>query len=328
VLDRTMTLFRYIDGKDMFEAFYKKDLSKRLLLDKSASIDAEKGMISKLKAECGSGFTSKLEGMFKDVDLSRDVMTSFKESSQFASIPTDVELSVHVLTQGYWPTYPPVEVTLPSEVSRMQEVFNAYYTGKHNGRRLQWHPFLGHCTIRAAFPSGRKELVVSLLQGIILLLFNAAERLAYSDILASTGMEDKELKVTLQSLACGKQRVLRKEPKGRDVAETDEFFYDASFKHPLFRIKINSIQMRETEGETEQTTERVIQDRQYQIDAAIVRTMKARKTLTHSLLVSELFQQLRFPLKPPDIKKRIESLIDREYLERDPGASSVYRYLA
>ena len=74
-------------------------------------------MISKLKAECGSGFTSKLEGMFKDVDLSRDVMTSFKESSQFASIPTDVELSVHVLTQGYWPTYPPVEVTLPSEVS-------------------------------------------------------------------------------------------------------------------------------------------------------------------------------------------------------------------
>jgi cullin-4 len=32
--------------------------------------------------------------------------------------------------------------------------------------------------------------------------------------------------------------------------------------------------------------------------------------------------------RPPDIKKRIESLIDREYLERDPGSSSVYRYLA
>jgi cullin-4 len=48
-LNKAMTLFRYIDGKDMFEAFYKKDLSKRLLLDKSASIDAEKSMISKLK---------------------------------------------------------------------------------------------------------------------------------------------------------------------------------------------------------------------------------------------------------------------------------------
>ena len=43
--------------------------------------------------------------------------------------------------------------------------------------------------------------------------------------------------------------------------------------------------------------------------------MKARKVLSHSLLISELFQQLKFPLKPPDLKKRIESLIDREYLE-------------
>lgn len=33
----------------MFEAFYKKDLAKRLLLGKSASIDAEKSMISKVK---------------------------------------------------------------------------------------------------------------------------------------------------------------------------------------------------------------------------------------------------------------------------------------
>ena len=69
----------------MFEAFYKKDLAKRLLLGRSASIDAEKAMITKLKAECGSQFTNKLEGMFKDIDLSYDVMTSFKQSVSFPS---------------------------------------------------------------------------------------------------------------------------------------------------------------------------------------------------------------------------------------------------
>ena len=36
-------------GKDVFEAFYKKDLAKRLLLGKSASFDAEKSMLLKLK---------------------------------------------------------------------------------------------------------------------------------------------------------------------------------------------------------------------------------------------------------------------------------------
>lgn len=45
------------------------------------------------------------------------------------------------------------------------------------------------------------------------------------------------------------------------------------------------------------TTERVFQDRQYQIDAAIVRIMKMRKTLSHNLLVSEVYNQLKFPVK-------------------------------
>lgn len=63
----------------MFEAFYKKDLAKRLLVGKSASVDAEKSMLSKLKQECGAAFTSKLEGMFKDMELSKDVLLHFKQ---------------------------------------------------------------------------------------------------------------------------------------------------------------------------------------------------------------------------------------------------------
>lgn len=53
LLDNVMEIFRFINGKDVFEAFYKKDLSKRLLLSKSVSIDAEKSFISKLKVKQG-----------------------------------------------------------------------------------------------------------------------------------------------------------------------------------------------------------------------------------------------------------------------------------
>ena len=38
-----------ISGKDVFEAFYKKDLAKRLLVGRSASVDAEMSMLLKLK---------------------------------------------------------------------------------------------------------------------------------------------------------------------------------------------------------------------------------------------------------------------------------------
>ncbi|KOB64330.1 Cullin-4B, partial [Operophtera brumata] len=79
LLDKIMVLFRFIHGKDVFEAFYKKDLAKRLLVGKSASVDAEKSMLSKLKQECGGGFTCKLEGMFKDMELSKDINITYKQ---------------------------------------------------------------------------------------------------------------------------------------------------------------------------------------------------------------------------------------------------------
>ena len=86
--------------------------------------------------------------------------------------------------------------------------------------------------------------------------------------------------------------------------------------------------MKETADDSRKTNETVMQDRQHQIDAAIVRIMKTRKTLSHKLLMSELMTQLRFPVTAVDLKKRVESLIEREYLERDKDSPSTYIYLA
>lgn len=331
LLDKIMVLFRFIHGKDVFEAFYKKDLAKRLLVGKSASVDAEKSMLSKLKQECGGGFTSKLEGMFKDMELSKDINIAFKQYAgnlQSELSASNLDLTVSILTMGYWPTYPVMEVTLPPEMVQYQDVFNKFYLGKHSGRKLQWQPTLGHCVLKAWFNQGNKEFLVSLFQALVLLLFNDADNLSLEDIKAATNIEDGELRRTLQSLACGKARVLQKNPRGRDVGDTDRFVFNADFTNKLFRIKINQIQMKETNEEQKATEERVYQDRQYQIDAAIVRTMKMRKTLTHNLLISELYNQLKFPVKPADLKKRIESLIDRDYMERDKDNANEYNYVA
>ncbi|CAN1302289.1 CUL4 [Linum perenne] len=294
-LDKVLVLFRFIQGKDVFEAFYKKDLAKRLLLGKSASIDAEKSMISKVDYET---FFQNLQ----DIELSKEINESFKQSSQARTkLPSGIEMSVHVLTTGYWPTYPPMDVRLPHELNVYQDIFKEFYLSKHSGRRLMWQNSLGHCVLKAEFPKGKKELAVSLFQTVVLMLFNDAQKLSFEDIKDATGIEDKELRRTLQSLACGKVRVL---------------------------LKVNAIQMKETVEENTSTTERVFQDRQYQVDAAIVRIMKTRKVLSHTLLITELFQQLKFPIKPADLKKRIESLIDREYLERDKNNPQIYNYLA
>lgn len=327
-LDRIMILFRFIHGKDVFEAFYKKDLAKRLLLGKSASVDAEKSMLSKLKQECGSAFTSKLEGMFKDMELSKDIMTSFKQSNQK---DVGIDLHVSILTMGFWPTYTPMDVHIPVEMVKLQETFKAFYINKHSGRKLQWQSTLGNCNVKAKFPMSAHpshDLHVSLFQTLVLLRFNEGEQFTYEELEQATSVEAEELKRTLQSLACGKVRVLKKSPPSKDVNTSDKFVFNSQFTHKLCKIKVNQVQMKETAEENQLTNEQVFQDRQYQIDAAVVRILKTRKTLAHNLLVNELYNQLKFPVKPSDIKKRIESLIDRDYMERDKHNTNTYHYVA
>ena len=52
-----------------------------------------------------------------------------------------------------------------------------------------------------------------LLQTVVLMLFNDVDALSLEEIREATGVEDKELRRTLQSLACGKAR-------GCSLAET------------------------------------------------------------------------------------------------------------
>ncbi len=126
-------------------------------------------------------------------------------------------------------------------------------------------------------------------------------------------------------------RVLTRASGAGDAAplgEEESFAWKKDFRHKMVRIKINAVQAQETAEEGEQTREAVQRDRRYQIDAAIVRVMKTRRSLAHSLLVAELYNQLRFPVKPADVKRQIESLIEREYIERDKTNPSVFVYLA
>ncbi|KAK9238854.1 Cullin family-domain-containing protein [Lipomyces kononenkoae] len=329
-MDRVLVLFRFIQGKDVFEAFYKKDLAKRLLLNKSASDDAERSMLSRLKTECGTGFTQKLEGMFKDIELSKDFMTSFK-NSKYVSNKNDggIDLYVNALSQAFWPSYPDVPLVLPPHMAEALENFKKFYLTKQTGRRLTWRHSLGHCVVKADLPKGKKELSMSLFQTVVLLLFNDVpdgRSLSYEEIKAATSLDDRELARTLQSLACGRIRILVKEPKGKDVNPGDLFRVDLKFEEKAYRLRINQIQLKETPEENKDTHDQVKRDRQYEIQACVIRIMKSRKTIRHVELIQQTIEQTknRGTLDLGDIKKNIEKLIEKEYMERQGGDSYVY----
>ncbi|KAG0099021.1 Cullin-3 [Podila epicladia] len=278
ILNKMTTLFRFLSDKDVFERYYKQHLSTRLLLGKSVSDEVERGMITKLKIECGYQFTSKLEGMFTDMRLLPDTMSSFKDFLDNA-----------------------IE---------------------------------GNVDLRATFDAKKHELNVSTMAAVVLLIFNnipAGESVSYTAIREETKLPDEHLKRTLQSVACGKFKILIKEPKSREIDDTDQFTFNAGFSEKLTRIKIQTIASKvETVAELKETKEKVDDARNHMAEAAIVRVMKNRKQLDHNNLVAEVVSQLQVRFNPSltMVKRRIEALIEREYLERAPGDRKLYNYMA
>ncbi|XP_070538855.1 cullin-3-like [Ptychodera flava] len=347
VLDKAMVLFRFLQEKDVFERYYKQHLAKRLLLNKSVSDDSEKNMISKLKTECGCQFTSKLEGMFKDMTVSNTTMEEFKSHIQSSGTSLyGVDLNVRVLTTGFWPTQSATpKCNVPTQPRSAFEAFRRFYLGKHSGRQLTLQPSLGSADLNASFYAPKKEgasgapqvrkhiLQVSTYQMVILMLFNTREQCSYEEVAQETDIPSRDLIRALQSLACGKptQRVLSKEPKSKEIEPNDTFTVNDHFTSKLHRVKIQTVAAKgESEPERKETRSRVDEDRKHEIEAAIVRIMKSRKKRSHNLLVAEVTEQLksRFLPSPVVIKKRIENLIEREYLARTPEDRKVYTYVA
>ncbi|KAI0033547.1 Cullin-domain-containing protein [Vararia minispora EC-137] len=348
VLEKTVMVFRFLTEKDVFERYYKGHLAKRLLHGRSVSDDAERGMLAKLKVECGYQFTQKLEGMFHDMKTSSDTMQAYK--THLAALPVrnvpntlwlsltplqsqEIDLSVTVMTSTFWPI--PSDRTpyiLTPILTRACRSFEQFYLSRHSGRRLTWQLSLGHADVRATFKTRTHDLNVSTLALVILLLFESVsdgDFLKYEDIKTATQIPEPELQRHLQSLACAKYKVLRKHPPGRDVNVDDSFSFNTDFTARLQKIKISTVAARVESGEERKETQnRVEEERRHQTEACIVRIMKDRKHMTHNELINEVTLQLasRFQPNPLNIKKRIEGLIEREYLERCEDRKS-YNYL-
>jgi cullin-4 len=342
-------VFVPLQSKDIFEAFYKRDLAKRLLWNRIISMDAEKYICSLLKAQCGTAYTSKIEGMFQDVDWSREIMLVYKQSlvasksSSDDCAGTDVEVEVQVLTTGYWPVYPVYpNLIIPEALKIPQEQFESHYHNKHQGRRMVWQYALGHCVVRVNGYNKPYELLVSLCQALVLVQFTSDKvRLSLPQLLQATGLDDRnEMERILQSLSLGKDgtRILRKLEHTAELGkktkvlmtidDRDTFMINTKFESKSRRIRITNVMMKETKEEREKTVETVSRDRLYLIDAVLVRIMKARKTILHQALIPQVLEQVKVPAQSSDVKKRIESLIEREYMERDSKDHNRYNYLA
>ncbi|XP_050388623.1 cullin-2 [Patella vulgata] len=326
-LAASITIFKYLDDKDVFQRFYSRMLAKRLIYSQSTSMDAEESLINRLKQACGYEFTNKLHRMFNDITISYELTSIFHDLAKRHEYNLGVSFNIMVLQAGAWPipqsNLPTFNV--PQELEKSVKKFEGFYNDKFSGRKLTWmHNF---CTADLKLNYAKKTYFVTMgtFNMAILLMFNDVDKLSFKEIQQFTRLPEKELTKYLQSLLDIK--ILSAQTPM--TAETI-FSLNINYNNKRTKFKISTMAQKDSPLEVEMTHQTVDEDRKMYIQAAIVRIMKARKVLKHTLLINEVIKQLvsRFVPNISMIKKCIETLIEKGYLERTADSNDEYSYVA
>lgn len=202
------------------------------------------------------------------MSISNTTMDEFRQHLQATGVSLGgVDLTVRVLTTGYWPTQSATpKCNIPPAPRHAFEIFRRFYLAKHSGRQLTLQHHMGSADLNATFygpvkkedgsevgvggaqvtgSNTRKHILqVSTFQMTILMLFNNREKYTFEEIQQETDIPERELVRALQSLACGKptQRVLTKEPKSKEIENGHIFTVNDQFTSKLHRVKIQTVQ--------------------------------------------------------------------------------------
>lgn len=332
-IDDLMTVFRFIEDKDSFETHYRRLLLRRLIFNTASSNGEEELVIQKLNQENSMEYTLKMTKMFQDMQASLELRQSFKDAV-LEDGDTDIvsDFTIYVLAETMWP-FPAWKLPfkLPKELQPTQEKFEKLYNEKHSGRQLKW--IWNHCRgeVKANLSKPGKGpfiLTMTVFQMAIILPFNDRDTYSFEELLEITDLTPEYLEGSLAPLT--KFKLLNQSPPGPENLGKPSTKYTVvqEYRSKKMKVKMDHPLKIESKQEVNDAQKEIDEDRKNFLQACIVRIMKLRKQLKHSLLINEVIQQshARFSPTVGDIKKCIDLLIDKEYLNRVNGDS--YEYLA
>jgi cullin 1 len=227
-----------------------------------------------------------------------------------------------VLGTNFWPLNPPAhDFVIPVEILSTYDRFQKYYQTKHSGRKLTWLWNYSKNELRTNYLNQKYILMTSSYQMAVLLQYNQNDTMSLDELVAATSISKDILSQVLAVLV--KAKILIDDEK-------EQYDLNPNFKSKKIRVNLNLPIKAEVKAESADVLKAVDEDRKYVIQATIVRIMKARKTMKNQALIQEVISQIsqRFAPNIPDIKKGIETLLEKEYMERVDGSKDTFAYIA
>ncbi|CAB4445543.1 unnamed protein product [Rhizophagus irregularis] len=307
VINNIINIFKYLRDKDFFEKFYSQLLAERLLTQSSFSEEAELNMISRLENECGLEYTSKMRLLFHNIGLSKDLNNQFKKH-----LNTDdaEQVDFYILDMEALPMSPVVSnLIIPDEIEKTFQRFKKFYKDKYPSRRPNLLHYLSKGELKANYLKTPKVFQASTYQMSILLQYNKNTSYTRKELLQNTGINqdllDQQLKYLSDLKLLHRNFVL------------DKTTYDLNFEFDSEAFQITLKDPEETMQFHFELQRRLERGRKFQIESTVFQIIRLNRGIGRNTLIVEVVEKLKhkFIPKPPVIKRAIDNLIEKEYIE-------------
>jgi cullin 1 len=222
-----------------------------------------------LKEACGFEYTNKLQRMFQDMQISKDLNSAYKEwqsnNLDESDMKTNVDASYHILGTGFWPLNPPTTpFTPPQLIVTTYDRFARFYNHKHQGRKLTWLWQLCKGEVKANYckvanSKASPTFQVSTYQMAIMLLFNDSDTVTYDEIAEATKLNKETLDPSLGVFI--KAKVLIAQPEGGKAESGTTYKLNTGFKTKKAKMNLNIGIKSEQKAEAEDTHKTIEEDR-------------------------------------------------------------------
>ena len=290
-------------------------------------------VVRKLKSRHSAMYTKKIEGMKSDLTSPGAValLTEFSATQQVGTADDAVvKMNVRLLARTAWPTLPGSQredaFTLPDDLQAAQHSFTSFYAEKEEDRNVKFHLPLCKVTMTLKLKKWSGKMTMDTVQCAVLALFREDRMvLTYAQVQSALAIDPELLTRVLQILTDKMQHcnggLLKKAPKSKAILPTDKFKFNKGFQSKAMKLSFPS----SYDADTTQASRRAFEKKKQYLEASIVRLLKAHHTMGYAELLEEVKSQITlFTVQTRDVKRTIEGLIERKYVERHPTLAKTF----
>ena len=322
-----------------FLHFYEQTLKSRLLSVTNYYESMENDFLKRITQIMGEQQIIKIKGMIQDMVNSQKINTDFQKflqgrSKKYAAIK-GLDLEISLLTKSKWPA-DVLELNIckpPRIMAEVEKAFDEYYhsDSKGTGKKIDWLYGEGFIEVIGTYKKGKKNLIVSVPQYAALDTLQRANKdmkLTLGELRNIIGY-NKKMQAPIFGPLIAKKILCREKDKKAKISDEELFWINTKFKSK--NRKLNLINRKTLKNRNAKADKKAINDiKKVSIEAAVVRIMKSKKVAKFNVLAADVRKVLQDYFQPSDslLRRMIEDLIKREYLERDEDEMNLFRYKA